>query len=58
MYTRIVKYGFLLLFLILLIIHLAVGLKHGFWIVIVLAILQAAAYTMAEKADQSKKLGE
>lgn len=52
MYTRIVKYGFLLLFLMLLIIHLAVGLKHGFWFVIVLAILQAAAYTMAEKADK------
>lgn len=55
MYTRVVKYGFLLLFLILLILNLTVGLKHGFWIVIVLAFLQAAAYTMAEKADKSRK---
>lgn len=54
MNTKIVKYSFLLLFLMLLIINLTVGLKNGFWIVIVLAIIQVFAYTIAEKADKDK----
>lgn len=53
--VKFVKYFFLLLFLILLIVNLTVGLKHGFWIVIVLAILQGIAYIIADKVEKSKQ---
>lgn len=54
MNVKVVRYCFLLLFLILLIINVTIGLKHGFWIVIGLAILQGIAYIFAEKADKNK----
>lgn len=50
-----VKYIFIILFLILLVIHLTTELKYAFEILMALVAVQIIAYSIAEKIDNKKR---
>ena len=47
-----VRYIFFVLYLIMLALNLFVDVKHGFWILMGLILLETIAYSMAEKRDK------
>lgn len=50
-----VKYIFIILFLILLVIHLTTELKYAFEILMALVAVQIIAYSIAEKIDNKRR---
>lgn len=52
MIVKKVKYIFMVLYLILLVLNITIGLKHTFLILMGLVVIQTIAYTIAERADK------
>lgn len=50
-----VKYFFLCLYLILLVLNVTIGVRNAFWILMGMVLIQTIAYAIAEKLDKDTK---
>ncbi|MGX4668086.1 hypothetical protein JNUCC74_02590 [Cerasibacillus sp. JNUCC 74] len=50
-----VKYFFLCLYLILLVLNVTIGVRNAFWILMGMVLIQTIAYAIVEKLDKDTK---